>query len=1085
MKPRATPHRTSKALRVLLLTVGLPWAAFLDSPAAQAAGTTVPLLDPRYSYAADRHEGETRRGSLGIIAKHPTESAATLTPRWTARDGGRGVLDFSWSFRSGDLEEFAGFYLSAGRIGIDTVHPDGTPGPALDFHHQGTLNFRSLSRLAGPPVTVQSLRLRLRGNGVDQQLVLRLELEDADRHKSAHRVPLALRGSEPQTLEVPIAAFGNGPDLQRVKLAAVVVERLHLVDGIRNPDQGGFEVEGLDLVAPDASLPDAPALLALSDRDFVAALARADFEALWTLADPTTGASYDRTLFPDLLHWGATGWQLAALPAGVRHGWITREQAIERTLRILRFLDQDMLWGDEPTGRVGNSIGLVYRFGGIGPTGPEDPLTGTRKIDVNRVNAVEASTIDTALLHWGILLAEASFEGTEPDEAEIRTRGRSIRNRTRWPLLVDPVTGQLRMGWKPERQIDDPFFATPAEFGGFWTSRDGTGARVLTIDYLTSEGQLAALLAVGSESHPVSADVWYSMIRSRSAPGAIVRTWPGAWFTYSFLTAAYLPTGLGPDFALSRGTTPVDWIANSVAACQSLRSLSPPGRLILPDALELPDTTYAAQGRPAVAVDSRPAWTGTITPYSVQSVLGLDHPATAADALAELRALIRETPEIWDPLVGVLDSLHPDLATFPPSKGLRRTTGRWVQNQVWPLNKGIALLAELNWLDDGVVRKAASRHPVLQRALASIYSVAPKAPRQVLIVAPWGHDAWSAALGASQILVVDHYAEMVHRATPNGEPLPPISREDIGAALDRLGLSVERSGGPAGLRDAAILPDGTPLVLVAGPGDDVLLRVADDGALSLFATGFEASARGDDTGVTRLAVGGQPALVAVSLQWPTGVGLFDAANGEPRGTLPLPERPAGLAFEPGSNRLFILSPDGSLVVHPDPTQPTLPVQPLATLPVGGRDLAYDAFWRVDAPHLVAVGTDGTLHTVRLSDASLGELTGENLAGVSGLDIRGDRAVLAQDESARLDIVPARLHVSLEPPRWDPASRSFRAAILFEPADSPVPRLIPEASNNLHDWFPAGTIRTEGDALVLEHGPVDPGSSPSFHRLRLE
>lgn len=148
-------------------------------------------------------------------------------------------------------------------------------------------------------------------------------------------------------------------------------------------------------------------------------------------------------------------------------------------------------------------------------------------------------------------------------------------------------------------------------------------------------------------------------------------------------------------------------------------------------------------------------------------------------------------------------------------------------------------------------------------------------------------------------------------------------------------------------------------------------------------------------------------------------------------------------------------------------------------------LPWVAFWRVDEPRLVAVGTDGSLHTIRLSDAGLGQLPGESLDGVSGLDIRGDRAVLAQDESARLDIVPTKIHVSLDPPRWDPGSQSFRAAILFEPAGIPVPRLIPEASTNFHDWFPAGTVRVEGDALVLEHGPVEPGSSPGFHRLRLE
>jgi hypothetical protein len=444
----------------------------------------------------------------------------------------------------------------------------------------------------------------------------------------------------------------------------------------------------------------------------VAELARGDFEALMRYRDAKTGFTLDRTLFRDLAHVGATGWLLASLPTAADQDWLTETEAKAAGLQVLRFLDNPALWCDAPTGCVGTSMGLVYRFTGIDPAGLNGPLTGTRKIDVGGVNNVEASVIDTAILQMGA----ATFASGFRRDTEIKGLVDRLLARTRWDQILDPVTGQLRMAWKPELDPSPPdLYTVAAANGGYWASTNA--GQALTIDYWTDEGAMAAILAAGSSSNPIGPEPWYRMIRARdTGPRQPVVSWPGSWFTMSFLTATYLDPGLGADNGRPWGVESVDWHLNArrFYTCATLSTGA------LPDAVELPDTTYRAQGTPACAADPAPFNAGTRSPYSLQLALGLGGPAST-DALRRLRETVTTTPAVWDPLIGLLDAYQPDLATFPQSAGLIRSSGLWIQQQVWPLNKGAALLSELNYLDDGAIWRDASRHPAIARGLKEIY----------------------------------------------------------------------------------------------------------------------------------------------------------------------------------------------------------------------------------------------------------------------------------------------------------------------------------------------------------------------------
>lgn len=714
------PTRETAPLRRL----GTLLAGALAAAAAPGrAETEYPVLAPRFSYAHVRHAGESRAGSVGVIrATDPgCEVEASLSPVWlTDTTPPRGALRFEYAFKGASREEFAGAFLTFGRIAVETVRPDGTPGPVLDLHEDGTWDFERLALTGSAPITIEAVRLYLRPTRTGAPLTVRAELEDRSRGKGFRRFRFAPEGPAPVVVTLPLDGFRGAYDGRAVKLMALVIEETHVADGIRNPPSGGFDILGVCLVDRDGDGQNAEALLRAADRAFVAALAWRDFETLWRLSDPASGACLDRTLFRDLLHWGATGWLLAALPFAEGQGWLPASAARARALTILRFLDDPRRWGDRPAGCVGNSVGIVYRFGGIDPAGLGGPLTGTRKIDPGRPNAAEASVIDTALLELGIAVCARGFSGDHPEEAEIRTRAAAVLARTRWDQLVEPASGQFYMAWKPERDPQEGC-RTPAAFGGFWASRGGPAADApLTIDWWTAEGAMAALLAVGSATSPVSPRVWYAM--RRESRGGPVLTWPGSWFTYAFLSSTYLDPGLGPDRGAEYGVPPVDWHANACSICEAMRRAL--GDLpALPDAVELPDTAYEAQGLPGLATGA-PRFTGTVTPYSLQMALGLGGPA-AASALAALRQVISGQPEVWDPLAGLLDSLHPDLAAFPGGDALLRRQGPWVQNQKWTLNTGAALIAQLNYLTDGAVWRTAMRHDVLERAVRRIYREPP------------------------------------------------------------------------------------------------------------------------------------------------------------------------------------------------------------------------------------------------------------------------------------------------------------------------------------------------------------------------
>ena len=130
---------------------------------------------------------------------------------------------------------------------------------------------------------------------------------------------------------------------------------------------------------------------------------------------------------------GGSGHALACYAVGVARGYCTREHAVARTLATLRFFSESE---QSESRRATGYRGFYYHF--------LDMQHGCR------VGRCELSTIDSAILFAGILVAVAFFRDDSDAEAEIRTLGDALYRRADWNWARNGGDS-VSMGWTPER----------------------------------------------------------------------------------------------------------------------------------------------------------------------------------------------------------------------------------------------------------------------------------------------------------------------------------------------------------------------------------------------------------------------------------------------------------------------------------------------------------------------------------------------------------------------------------------------------------------------------------------------------------
>lgn len=183
-------------------------------------------------------------------------------------------------------------------------------------------------------------------------------------------------------------------------------------------------------------------------------------------------------LVPDSTRQGSpasiavVGFALTAYPIAVERKYLTRSEAVKRTLRTLRFFH------DAPQGKHADAIGykgFYYHF--------LDMKSG------RRVWNCELSTIDTAYLFAGALTAAAYFDRDTKNERAIRELADALYARADWQWAQNGAL-TVAHGWRPET--------------GFIRHR-WTGY---------SEALILYVLGLGSTSFPLPADSYRAWTRT-------------------------------------------------------------------------------------------------------------------------------------------------------------------------------------------------------------------------------------------------------------------------------------------------------------------------------------------------------------------------------------------------------------------------------------------------------------------------------------------------------------------------------------------------------------------------------------------
>ena len=208
-----------------------------------------------------------------------------------------------------------------------------------------------------------------------------------------------------------------------------------------------------------------------TDNSILDHLQRAAFDYFLLRANPENGLIPDTSREDAPASIAAVGFALSSYPAAVERGWITRNEAIKRTLATMRFFYNGP---KDATFKTIGHRGFCYHF--------LDMKTG------RRAWKCEISFIDTALLLAGMFVAATYFSKKTKVETEIRGLVDKFYCRIEWDWALNNCD-TFALAWVPEK--------------GFMTQRWGG----------YNEGLILYLFSLASPTHPLAArdyHVWAS-----------------------------------------------------------------------------------------------------------------------------------------------------------------------------------------------------------------------------------------------------------------------------------------------------------------------------------------------------------------------------------------------------------------------------------------------------------------------------------------------------------------------------------------------------------------------------------------------
>lgn len=180
------------------------------------------------------------------------------------------------------------------------------------------------------------------------------------------------------------------------------------------------------------SAPASAATHPMTDDELLTMVQQASFRYYWEGASPVSGMARENIPGNDsIVATGASGFGVMALVAGVDRGFVTREQGVDRMLRIAPFLE-----------RADRFHGAWAHFMD-GSSGTALPVFGAYDDG--------ADLVETSFLMGGLLTAREYFDRDTASERELRNRITRLWHEVDWIWFRrDPGTDALFWHWSPD-----------------------------------------------------------------------------------------------------------------------------------------------------------------------------------------------------------------------------------------------------------------------------------------------------------------------------------------------------------------------------------------------------------------------------------------------------------------------------------------------------------------------------------------------------------------------------------------------------------------------------------------------------------
>jgi hypothetical protein len=165
-----------------------------------------------------------------------------------------------------------------------------------------------------------------------------------------------------------------------------------------------------------------------SDEELLDMVERYTFRYFWDYAQSSSGMSRDRNYPVDIVTSGGSGFGVMAIIVGIERGYITREQGVERMLKILTFLETADRFHGAWSHFIDGSTGEVIPFSTKDNGG---------------------DLVETAFMIQGLLTARQYFNGVSEDEQTIVEKITQLWEEVEWDWYRQNNSNVLYWHWSP------------------------------------------------------------------------------------------------------------------------------------------------------------------------------------------------------------------------------------------------------------------------------------------------------------------------------------------------------------------------------------------------------------------------------------------------------------------------------------------------------------------------------------------------------------------------------------------------------------------------------------------------------------